>query len=388
MEGKIEGIFFSEFHPTKGPKIVVQVPEDTPNQISLDDLHMYLIPKTFYRKIIKLNYSGQIIMGYPISLKGEEYERNELRFNCCFLFNSSTDTSNYENIVRKLNLYLEQEVIHGSLFSNFAKNSLSNLLISVHRDLNSTGKCHYVGENNSSLHLQINVKAFSKVTIKNTDVPIFTGISLDRLTTSQCDIVGKKILPLINGEKPVNRIAIEGEVEKEAVKEYLKTFVYHGAISIVSLFQYSNVYMLTPRIRLLYLDTDMQDRCLSFVSLPGKTANFTDVFKFFSCLSSSRVDELCVRLNPRARGFDERRLIQWGLMEGLVRKVDKYPIKEDFHYNGGSTVPGGTNQGVKKILDSYLTGHLNYDDICDLTGLSHSELDEKLEAEGVTVCWK
>lgn len=38
MEGKIEGIFFSEFHPTKGPKIVVQV-----KKIAKIIIKMYLI---------------------------------------------------------------------------------------------------------------------------------------------------------------------------------------------------------------------------------------------------------------------------------------------------------------------------------------------------------
>lgn len=36
--------------------------------------------------------------------------------------------------------------------------------------------------------------------------------------------------------------------------------------------------------------------------------------------------ELCVRFNPSALNINERKMVLFGLLEGLIRRVDKYPI--------------------------------------------------------------
>ena len=48
-----------------------------------------------------------------MSIKGEKFERNAFVFNCCLVLSSSAEAGNFENIVKKLNVYLE--VSHESL---------------------------------------------------------------------------------------------------------------------------------------------------------------------------------------------------------------------------------------------------------------------------------
>lgn len=36
--------------------------------------------------------------------------------------------------------------------------------------------------------------------------------------------------------------------------------------------------------------------------------------------------ELCVRFNPSANNINERKMVIFGLLEGLIRRVSKYPI--------------------------------------------------------------
>ncbi|KAI1234373.1 hypothetical protein IHE44_0003418 [Lamprotornis superbus] len=44
-QGRIECVFFSEFHPTLGPKITYQVPEDFISRELFDTIQVYVITK-------------------------------------------------------------------------------------------------------------------------------------------------------------------------------------------------------------------------------------------------------------------------------------------------------------------------------------------------------
>ena len=46
-------------------------------------------------------------------------------------------------------------------------------------------------------------------------------------------------------------------------------------------FQYSNVYVVTPKINQLYEDEHVQNECLEYVAKTGKTPLFSDVFAIY-----------------------------------------------------------------------------------------------------------
>ena len=86
-EGPIRAIFLSEFHHIAGPKIVVQYPPDTIPKEIFDSLSTYIIPKTHLQRLsMTVNALGKKIIGYPIQIKNDKYERNAFYFNTCFPF--------------------------------------------------------------------------------------------------------------------------------------------------------------------------------------------------------------------------------------------------------------------------------------------------------------
>lgn len=62
--------------------------------------------------------------------------------------------------------------------------------------------------------------------------------------------------------------------------------------------------------------------------MPANTkAKVRDVFRIFASMAhGATFGELCVRFNPAALNINERKMVLFGLLEGLIRRVDKYPI--------------------------------------------------------------
>jgi len=92
------------------------------------------------------------------------------------------------------------------------------------------------------------------------------------------------------------------------------------------------------------------------------------------------VKELCIRANPMQQGIDEKKLIRFGILKGLIRRLHKYPI---FLAPGPHSV---THQrGIIRLFD----GKFSYDEISCKSNKTFQELEDKVEKHPATVvCWK
>lgn len=106
---------------------------------------------------------------------------------------------------------------------------------------------------------------------------------------------------------------------------------------MVPVFQYSNVYRPTPKLAQLAKCKALQQRCIEQCSKVNYSncsntattakANVRDVFRIFASMAhGATFGELCVRFNPAALNINEKQMVLFGLLEGLIRRVDKYPI--------------------------------------------------------------
>lgn len=106
-DSQIKCIFFSEFHPTAGPKITYQVPVSYISEENFSAISVYLIPKSeLQHKLITVNMCEMKVIGYPVGIDSAQYDRNRLMFNLCFVCDAKMRTIQYEPIVRKLANYL------------------------------------------------------------------------------------------------------------------------------------------------------------------------------------------------------------------------------------------------------------------------------------------
>lgn len=147
-EGPILAIFLAEFHHTLGPKIVYQYPPDVISKENFDAVTSYIIPKTHLQRItMTVNVLGKKIIGYPIQIPNDKYERNAFYFNTCFVANAWARTVQYENVLVKLAQFfytLELETEYLSRNSELG-DELEDMFSKILRGLNDPAReCFYV----------------------------------------------------------------------------------------------------------------------------------------------------------------------------------------------------------------------------------------------------
>lgn len=95
--------------------------------------------------------------------------------------------------------------------------------------------------------------------------------------------------------------------------------------------------------------------------------NVRDVFRIYAAMTrGTTIRDLCLRFNPSNLRINERKLVQFGVLEGIIRRVHKYPI-----------LMGNEQHELQKTL----SGVCSLDEICCSTGLSTQQLEDQLERD-------
>ncbi|EDO27172.1 predicted protein [Nematostella vectensis] len=112
---------------------------------------------------------------------------------------------------------------------------------------------------------------------------------------------------------------------------------------------------------------------------------FHDIFQLYSGLTPGvTVRDLCYRYHPYKLRIDERRLIQFGMMKGFIRRLHKFPV-----FLGTRRTETGQRPFSRASRSRWLNGKHSFDEICCKTGLSFQELDDVIENDpNVVVVWK
>ncbi|ELT95816.1 hypothetical protein CAPTEDRAFT_222035 [Capitella teleta] len=382
---EIRCIFFSEFHPTAGPKLVYQVPADYLSKEEFDNIQVYIITKPkLTDKIITLNALGKKIIGCPICIEGRQYVRNALIFNLCLVVDDCVSAVKYENVIRKLAAYFTTLEVNfkfatqNSFLSNEeTKPRISSVLEKIRDELNGIGTCCIPINDSTTINLQITPESSDPCPVKDHDVPILKpncSLNVD------WDLSTQQLMSSIDGFRHVLRIAVEADVDINFIKLGIENLIHLGLVQLITIFQYSNVYVTTPKISSLAENSASREECLRYVSKQDANPCFRDIFLLYCGLTAgTTVRDLCARYHPHSLGIDVRKLIQYGSMQGYIRRLHKYPVK----------LPNEGGSSFLRHLYRWFSGAHSYDEICTATGLSHQELDEKLDCDpSIVICWK
>lgn len=366
-----------------------------------DSLSVYIIPKPeLHKKVITVNALGHKVIGYPVAIDNPKYLRNALIFNLCFVCDAWARTVQYETVVKKLSTYLitleseigflsnetETEVKSKSKQKNYetekSKFRLGDIMKQILEDLNKSGQCIIPINDSNTLHLRVVRVSQDPPQVDDHHVPLFTA-TRSNFVPAHWDLTTQQILPYIDGFNHTAKIAAEADVEISLVKACVQNMVYYGVVTLIPIFQYSNVYTVTPSIRTLAESKDLQDECIRYVAKKEQNLpHFHDVFRLYCALTpGTTVRDVCTRHNPLFAKIDERKLIQYGVMKSFIRRLHKYPI-----LLSGEGPSSGPHQ---KPFRMYLDGLHSYDEICCKTGLNYQELDEKVEKDSgnIVICW-
>jgi len=255
--------------------------------------------------------------------------------------------------------------------------SIQDMLVKVYTDMNTEGKSVVVcGQN--SLQLSVISMGSDPPPVWDYQVPVLI-VKSNKFHPDQWDLTTTQIIPYLDGFNHIARISALADVESTLVRACVQNLVYHRVVGLATIFQYSNVYTVTPDLALIRTDRDLQQDMLSHIARKeGMLPNFRDVYTFISSFTyGTTVKDLCQRLSPSKCGFDERRLVQYLVLKGILRRVHKYPVWT------------GEGLGPEPRLYQWFNSQHHMDQICVATGLSTSVLDKRIEEDTfVIVIWK
>ncbi|BGP14087.1 hypothetical protein JCM10213_002382 [Rhodosporidiobolus nylandii] len=403
---RLVACFYAVFDPTLGPRVVSQVPEgsvatalstipsragapsDTAaallspppasgagdasgepvvrsNPVLFDFASIidFVIPKPELcgHLITKATRTSKIL-GLPVRIVDEEkyhgsksiYNRNAFIFNVCFIFERDAELSVFEPVVRKTGRTLRAMEESSSLLSNPPPDfSMANLLEQLYLDLNA-----YCETSIPLLDLDLDLGLFpfyaNPPDVKIWDVPIAVA-PLESMKSYAWDVTLYKICTFIDGVNHVKRIAELAEVDVYLARQCIRHLVYYNAVIIVDLFQFSNSYAPLPDIAdaVQYGEeedegvTDLRTECENYVFTGARDSPpipFSTLLTWYSHLKpglsvSSWMEELSLDSKP----VDVRRMLQFGVIKGFLRRVYAYPVWLDHP----SFRPAGAKGGEK-----------------------------------------
>ncbi|XP_074139437.1 GATOR1 complex protein NPRL2 isoform X3 [Sminthopsis crassicaudata] len=216
---RIECIFFSEFHPTLGPKITYQVPEDFISRELFDTVQVYVITKPeLQNKLITVTAMEKKLIGCPVCIEHKKYSRNALLFNLGFVCDARAKTCALEPIVKKLAGYLTTLELESSFVSTEeSKQKLVPIMTILLEELNATGRCTLPIDESNTIHLKVIEQRPDPPIAQEYDVPVFTK-DKDEFFNSQWDLTTQQILPYIDGFRHIQKISAEADVELNLVR--------------------------------------------------------------------------------------------------------------------------------------------------------------------------
>ena len=127
MSFKILSILYTEFNIDKGPELVYQVPSDSIPEEDFKKISEFVVPLTkFCHKEISLHLGNAYLLGFPIFLNNQIYERNKFEFNFCLLVEEEDYESKnylYQCLIKKIDVTFENLEIDYNF--KFMKQSLN-----------------------------------------------------------------------------------------------------------------------------------------------------------------------------------------------------------------------------------------------------------------------
>ncbi|CAI4229799.1 unnamed protein product [Auanema sp. JU1783] len=343
---KLKSIFFAVFDNYYGPKIKFQVPAEVVTDKKFLSFSPAIIPKKeLLNKLIKINLVEYNVIGYPIMIQSQMYEREKLMFNLCFVVDKETNLDCvYEPIVQKCAQYLrelEQECqfVHNLVISKSEDSNFPGILLQIFDDLNSRGTCLLNVEGTmTSMYLKLcpSYRGIEPPKISQYMVPMFirqVDLFEENGLIDRMDVLSQKIIPKIDGVRCILEIAHEVDIDPDLVSRCVRNLYFYELVDTVPLFLYSNTYVATEKLHNFYCNELEKQMCLEFVRIRDDKNEklpmplFSDVFRLYMSLKADiNLVRWCEEMQPRTYNVDERRFIQFGMHRKFLRKLSIYPI--------------------------------------------------------------
>ncbi|GBG27404.1 GATOR complex protein NPRL2 [Hondaea fermentalgiana] len=352
MESKMESVFFAKFDDIVGPKVVCEVARPQSNLsigqfgdanyeeeslLSANDGAFFDRVKDFI--ITKKQLCGSLltvsddmtgckVMSYPLYVEDEKvYARNVFFFAFGFIFKEDVQVGAYEAVLRKLSDVMRSVEVESQFLSADDPSGVRDVLKQVVSDLSAFRESIVSVDERNVLALKLKPRLVDPTDVMDHQVPVQTR-RMDQFVTKEYDLTIQQVIRYIDGERHVRLIAEESGVAVALVRRCVRQLLYFRCVRLVDIFQYSNSYTCTPRLVELVEDERLQKDCLHFVCAGrGEKPELWRVFGMYAFLHPClTLRDFCTIQDPGAYNVNLRRLITFGVLHSLIRRVQTFPV--------------------------------------------------------------
>ncbi|KAI1392952.1 nitrogen permease regulator 2 [Hypoxylon trugodes] len=433
-------------------------PHLKPPLVDFDIIQEYIIPrKAFFNRFMTVNSPDNkySILGFPVSIPNERYHRNEFIFNFGLVVESDIDQVPYERLVRRLAVtFAEMERQHGYLSSDSdgrseathddGRRPIESLLEIVKEDLNNYGECMIPVDDANTLNMKLFPYHPPPPPVRGWHVPV-PKMKLADIVDPTWDLTLQKIIPHIDGVNDVRRIAWLADVSLPLTQIALQHLLYYDTVLLLDMFFFGSCYAPRPGIHDFVANSDgIVDECAGYVcinpAVPGCSGTTTSgsttrpsdddgngskdiidtdigralksqpqqplgvtnyqLIKLMTTFCAGRSVMEWIKLHQDAgfdvlRHVDVRRLVQFGVIKGLLYRVHKYVVSKRYLESlatGRRTMPKRSRtdgaigsikddeDGDEDVLLRYADGCHSFDQIVTEQNLTDGEIMKKLRS--------
>lgn len=172
------------------------------------------------------------------------------------------------------------------------------------------------------------------------------------------------------------------------VKKCIQSLIYYNLAFVVSPIRYSNTYYVTSAIQSIMQDPALQDECIEYVKMDERypSPSWEVIFNLYETFQSGiKLKQVFLYEKPFMRNVNERRLVEFGLLKGILKRLHKYPVASNGTITGSNVSPELQEYIQHQVLD----GQHSYDDICIKLNLKLEKVENDLDfCKNITIIQK
>ena len=349
-------IAFLEF-TNLGPTLRQQSPQGYLTREQIFKIHNFVFPPaSLFDKTLTLLYEDKKMIGHPKCIEGEQYVRNQYSFNVLLCFDGDLDIHPYQAILKKIvNEFSVYEIEESYLNNQYDSNAFQFVLDKILEGLQIHGEVNLGITNSNCLFLKlIPTNICNMEPIDHRSVPVLNHNIRD-ISPTELDLTIKEVLSHMDEIRPLTLLAKDCNVTlKELATDVSRHLQYFNIVKgYVPLFQYSNAYLISPKISLLLNNTEFQRKMITYLKKDFDLYQFciNDIIKLFLSLKHAQSLYQLYRLELNemhllAQTGLIRRIIEFGIFNKLI-----IPLKEYLYV---TPTPGGRISGLLGRNDEFV----------------------------------
>eukprot|EP00826_Nyctotherus_ovalis_P041754 TRINITY_DN4247_c0_g3_i3.p1 TRINITY_DN4247_c0_g3~~TRINITY_DN4247_c0_g3_i3.p1 ORF type:complete len:333 (+),score=67.81 TRINITY_DN4247_c0_g3_i3:1398-2396(+) len=258
------------------------------------------------------------MVGYPIELLKDKYERKCIEFNLGILIDAGEyqeRESVYSVLLRKAGkvlIDLEEECEF--VWSEKYKEQIARFIRAIYEDLQQNLWTHCQITDCTALHAKLRPFESSpklSETLNDYDVPILMN-EIDGEAVK--DLGVRYVMEQIDGIKCIQQLT--ANVDISIVKNAIRYLQKLQCVALVDIFQYGNCYALKD-LKALIDSTEMQRECMEYAEIRDDTEDPVELFKELA--TSPSVEDFIY--SHEELKVDIRRLVAFGVVNKIIRRI-------------------------------------------------------------------